>query len=97
MTLKFNHTQNFSISQNALCAKADDETMIMDIEQGKYFVLNAVGTRIWDMLESSTNGMQHSEIIEQLQQHYDAEIALITHEADIFLGQLLERKLVYMH
>lgn len=35
----------------AVTGRLHDEMVMMDPEQGKYFSLNPVATRIWDMLE----------------------------------------------
>ena len=35
---------------DVLDAEIDDETVMMDIEQGRYFGFNETGTRIWSLL-----------------------------------------------
>ena len=39
-------------NSKTISGRLHDEMVMMDIEQGKYFSLNPVATRIWDLLES---------------------------------------------
>jgi hypothetical protein len=39
-------------NSSTISGRLDDEMVMMDIEQGKYFALNPVATRIWELLES---------------------------------------------
>jgi hypothetical protein len=38
-------------NSKALSGRLHDELVMMDLDQGKYFSLNPVATRIWDLLE----------------------------------------------
>ena len=39
-------------NSNTISGRLHDELVMMDPEQGKYFSLNQVATRIWDLLEA---------------------------------------------
>jgi hypothetical protein len=59
----------FAISEGALFRDLDGEAVILDPEAGTYYGLNAVGTRIWRLIE------QHGRlrpVFEQLCLEYDA-------------------------
>lgn len=47
-----------------------DELVMMDPEQGKYFSLNSVATRIWDILDSPVT---EEEICKILQGEYEID------------------------
>jgi hypothetical protein len=36
---------------NILTSTIEDQTIMMDLEQGNYYDLNIVGSRIWDLIE----------------------------------------------
>ncbi|MCU0458724.1 MAG: PqqD family peptide modification chaperone [Bacteroidales bacterium] len=38
-------------NSKTISGRLGDELVMMDIDQGKYFSLNPVATRIWDLLE----------------------------------------------
>jgi len=38
-------------NSKTISGRLSDEMVMMDIDQGKYFSLNPVATRIWDLLE----------------------------------------------
>lgn len=46
----------------------DGEAVMMNIQTGKYYGLDEIGSRIWEMMERK---IQVKEIIEQLQKEYD--------------------------
>lgn len=40
-------------NNNIISGRLQDELVMMDLDIGKYFSLNTVATRIWDLLEKS--------------------------------------------
>lgn len=42
----------YSKNSKTISGRLSDELVMMDIDKGKYFSLNPVATRIWDLLES---------------------------------------------
>lgn len=53
-----------------ISGRLHDELVMMDIDKGKYFSLNPVATRIWDLLETP---MTEEDICSQLITEYDVE------------------------
>lgn len=41
----------YSKTSKIISGRLHDELVMMDIDKGKYFALNPVATRIWDLLE----------------------------------------------
>lgn len=42
----------YTRNSKTISGRLHDELVMMDLDQGKYFSLNLVATRIWDLLES---------------------------------------------
>lgn len=45
------HRARYIRNSKTISGRLHDEMVMMDINQGKYFSLNPVATRIWDLLE----------------------------------------------
>lgn len=81
----------FQRSQTVLASAVGAEMVMMDIDVGKYYGFNDVGTRIWDLLETSCS-IQF--ICEQLLQEFDVEPETCEQEVISFIENLLEFKIV---
>lgn len=55
-------------NENTISGRLHDELVMMDIDKGKYFALNPVATRIWDLLE---NPLSIDELCNLLMEEYD--------------------------
>jgi myo-inositol-1-phosphate synthase len=61
--------QNYVKRNNEVFAnEIDGEAVMMNIQTGKYYGLDEIGSRIWELMERK---IQVKEIIEQLQKEYD--------------------------
>ncbi len=56
--------------QGQVAADVDDEVVMMNLERGNYYGLNAVGSRIWKLLKEP---MSVADLCRQLQQEYRVE------------------------
>ena len=74
-----------------LDADIDDETVVMDIDKGRYFGFNKTGTRIWSLLAEPM-------VIRDLCDHLTAEFNVPPEQCEPevfdFLGSLLTRGLL---
>lgn len=68
-----------------------DEVVILHLESGKYFGLDPVGTRIWDLLSEETT---LAAICEQLQQEFDVMPEVLRADVRALLGSLLEHDII---
>jgi hypothetical protein len=66
MSLQKNYIRNNS----TISGRLHDELVMMDVEKGKYFSLNPVATRIWDILEKSLSA---EELCLQLTEEYEVD------------------------
>lgn len=80
-----------SHSAGVLSADIDNETILLSIENSKYYGMASTGNRIWGLL---TSPISIAEIIDTLVQEY--QIGREQCEADVFefLSQLLSNKLI---
>lgn len=64
------HNKNYIRNDSTISGRLHDELVMMNIKKGKYFSLNPVATRIWDMLE---NALSAEELCLQLTDEYDVD------------------------
>ncbi len=71
--------------------KLDDEFVLLSVRTGKYYGLDAVGSRIWELIEKPTSV---STLRDKLCEEYDVETEQCMHEVLEFLGNLVEEGIV---
>jgi hypothetical protein len=76
---------------NVLDADIDDETVIMDIDQGRYFGFNETGTRIWSSL---VQPIVIRDLCDQLTAEFNVPQEQCEQEVFDFLASLLTRGLL---
>lgn len=74
-----------------ISGQLDDEMVMMDIQKGKYFSLNPVATRIWELVEIPRS---QAEICRILQEEYEVEPSRCSGEVMEFLEELVKMGLV---
>ncbi len=78
-------------STDWLCARAGDEVMMMSASQGTYIGLNAIGARIWDLLDTTQDtGILCDRLIEE----FEVEEAQCRAEVEAFLAELEQHKAI---
>ena len=75
---------SFSISKDVLAQELDGETVLLDLASESYFSLDAVGTRVWQLLNA---GQDMAAIIDTLLKEYEVERETLEHD----ISELLER------
>lgn len=73
------------ISSNTSESAVGEETVLLHLEKGIFFGLDAVGTRIWAMMKE---GMAPAEICEILSTEYGVQRDIIDADARQFLSDL---------
>jgi len=71
----------------------DDETVMMSIEQGEYYGIDAIGSDIWNMLEEEKS---IKDICSSLCQRYDVDESVCQQDVMRFLENMYERKIIVM-
>lgn len=74
-----------------ISGRLHDEMVMMDLEQGKYFSLNPVATRIWDLLEKE---LTVDELCALLREDYEVESHRCLEEVGEYLEEMLRLKLI---
>ena len=69
----------------------DDELVIVDLQGGEYFALDAVGLRMWDELLS---GKTPAEVAATLATEYAADAEQIARDCAALVDELLRRHLL---
>lgn len=84
--------QNVQRNPDLIAADLDGDTVMMDIESGKYFALNPVGTHIWETLE---NPGTLQSLIDSIHENFEVEMASqMNIDISEFLDELIENGLI---
>jgi len=68
------------------------ETVLLDLQGEAYYSLNAVGTRIWQLLQQAVT---EADLIETLQQEFEIDPATLRADVRELLGKLEAAGLVH--
>jgi len=68
MAIAIGATTTLRRNEQILCSPVGDEMLMLGVEQGGYFVLSPVTTRIWQLLESPT---RVTDLVTALEQEYE--------------------------
>ena len=81
----------YSRNNKTISGRLHDEMVMMDLDQGKYFSLNPVATRIWDLLEKE---MTLDELCIPLLEEYEVESHQCLEEVGEHLAEMVRLGLV---
>ncbi len=77
---------------DAIATEVDGEIVLISIEDGRYYGMDAVGSEIWRRLE---NPKRVDALIAELQAHFDGPADAVASDTQAFLGKLAENRLVW--
>jgi hypothetical protein len=69
----------------------DDEMAMMNVKQGKYFVLDSIGTEIWKLIQEPRSV---SDICDSMFEHFSVERQQCEQDVLTFLNELYREKLI---
>jgi len=78
-------------SSTVVAAELEDEAVLLNVETGLYFGLDAVGAEVWKLLEQ---GATEHDISARVLAEFDADPRQLQVDLSEFLDQLLEHGLV---
>jgi len=81
----------YTRNTRTISGRLHDELVMMDIEQGKYFSLNPVATRIWDLMENPASA---EELCNQLRDEYEVDSLRCRAEVSELLDDMFRLGLV---
>jgi hypothetical protein len=79
------------LSPDVIVRELEGESVILDLSSGRYFGLNAVGTRVWQLIQQGrpVDGLIHAVTAE-----YDADADAVERDVLALLEDLKARGLV---
>ncbi len=84
-------TTTVARSNGLLAAKMDHEIVMLGLEQDEYFGLDAIGSRIWELLEQP---MGVAELCKQLVASYEVDTKTCQQDTLDFLQELYAAKII---
>jgi hypothetical protein len=69
------------------------DVVMMSIEQGKYYAINGIGSRIWELLKTP---ITLDEIVNIICADYDVDIAMCESDLHAFVEKMCEHNLVLL-
>ena len=80
-------------SPDLMMADLEGEAVLLNIESGRYFGLNEVGTRIWAQLSEPRTV---EEIVNALQGEYAVPVEQLQRDVMAFVDQMISRSLLHI-
>ena len=84
-------TGTLTLSKSVICADLNDEAVLLNVDTGVYFGLDALGSRIWKLIEHQRD---EEEIVATLLEEYDVDRPRLEADLELFLGELQRHGLV---
>lgn len=75
-----------------LSSNIGEEAVILGLEDGQYYGLNATGARIWNLLRTAPHRV--SDIIARIQHDYDVDEPVLSADVLALLSEMIRRGLV---
>ncbi len=85
-------TDRFTVSDDVVTREVSGELVLMDLNSGQYFGLDAVGGRIWELLSESPH--QLSELCDKIESEFDAPRDRIESDLIALATQLRDQELI---
>jgi len=83
--------EQYSQNKEIMQSKIGEDVVMLDIDTGFYFGLDAVGSTIWSHL---SHPISFEELISRLMSKYDIDQETCETETRLFLKQLLEKNII---
>src|SRR4026207_312616 len=84
-------TDQFVIHPSVICRELSGETVLLNLESGVYYGLDAVGTRVWQLL---LQGCTIGSIRETMIAEYDVAPDVLNTDVMRLVGELRDRGIV---
>ena len=79
------------ITEGIIFKAVGEEMVLLDLQRGVYYGLDAVGARVWELLSQE---VPPADIAERIAGEYDVERATVERDIAALLEQLLEKGLI---
>ena len=78
-------------NNEVFASEIDEEVVMMNVDTGRYYGMDTVGSRIWELIAEE---IQVKDVIEKLMEEYDVSEEQCKSDVIEFLSELYENKLV---
>ena len=85
---------SFERAGNVTWRSFEETSVLLNLESGDYFTLNAVGTLVWEMLDRRMAG---TEILARLRDRYEVAEAEAHRDLVELFGQLAQEGLIVVY
>jgi hypothetical protein len=82
------------VSASQVASRVGDELAILDLDRSVYFGLDAVGARIWELLEKPT---ALGAVLKTLVTEFDVDEGTARDDLLALVDELVEKRLVMLH
>ncbi len=80
-----------TVPQHVTSRRLDDELVLLNLDSENYFGLDAVGTRIWEVISEAASV---EEGFQQLLSEYEVDEAKLREDMEKLLNQLVSSELI---
>jgi hypothetical protein len=84
-----------SVNPRALVRELDGEAVVLDLDSGMYYGLNAVGTWIWNRA-STSGGLPFEALVAELVEEFDVAPPVAERDMSAFVEALRTSNLVHV-
>lgn len=81
----------YSVSPDVLMQELEDEIVLLDLQGGRYFGLDEVGARAWQVLSETGD---REQVVTTLLAEYDVDETTVRADVDALIQQLQEANLI---
>ena len=85
--------QRIAVNESVVFAELDEEVVLLNVETGVYFGLDAIGARIWTLL---AGGADEDNVCERLLDEYEVDVREVRADVASFLDLLVAKGLARM-
>lgn len=85
-------TDRFTVSKDVVAREVGGELVLLDLNSGQYFGLDAVGGRIWELLSDAPRNLQ--DLCDQIESEFDAPRERIEADLIALATQLRDQELI---
>ncbi|MEP1422955.1 MAG: PqqD family protein [Erythrobacter sp.] len=85
-------TDRFTVSEDVVVREVSGELVLLDLNSGQYFGLDAVGARIWELLAGAPRNL--SDLCDQIESEFDAPRERIEADLMALAKQLQDQELI---
>ena len=85
---------SISVPKGVLFQDLGEEVVLLEVESGQYYGLNAVGARMWSLLQQ---GQPVSQVLSTLHEEYEASEEQLSADLKQFLIQLQSKGLIEVY